>query len=107
MKSRFDVLTSQSDRRSLATFRTSGAAAVVLALLTLSATVTTDHALRKPTQGDTFAMEIAATQVGLADSGAIDLAAQRAAGPFEVRSQSAADDEFAFPANYTGEPSSY
>lgn len=58
MNSRFEVLESAAERRSLAAFRSSSAVGVVLTLFAIGAFVSPSTELREPPRGNLFAMEV-------------------------------------------------
>ena len=105
MKSRYDVLTDPADRRHLALFRSSGAAAAVLFLVTLNVVPSPHRGVPEAVRGDLFALE-----VGMPEATAV--APQTVAGTREpLRAASIARrvdaDEFAFSTQYPAEPIGY
>ena len=106
MKSRFDALTRAADRRSLALFRSSGAGAVILCLLTLNAIHPADGGAKEAARGDLFAMEIGLPQAVLADPLTIAPKYEAARGDSAGLSV-VTQDEFAFWPHYTAEPGGY
>lgn len=105
MNSRYDVLTHPADRRRLALFRSSGAAAAVLFLFALNGVPSSHGGVREAVRGDLFALEVGVPEATAMAPHTV------AATPEPLRAASIARrvdaDEFAFSTQYPAEPIGY